>query len=86
MAKTAMIRARTNPELKSEVENIFKKLGLNTTEAINLFFSQVRLYKGLPFEVKIPNKTTLRTFKKTDQGKELLEYKNLDEFIEKMHI
>jgi DNA-damage-inducible protein J len=85
MAKTAMIRARTNPELKSEVEDIFKKLGLNTTEAINLFFSQVCLYKGLPFEVKIPNKTTLRTFKKTDQGKELFEYKNLDEFVGKMN-
>ncbi|MCX5818167.1 MAG: type II toxin-antitoxin system RelB/DinJ family antitoxin [Proteobacteria bacterium] len=70
MAKTAMIRARTNPELKAEVEDIFEKLGLNTTQAINLFFSQVCLYKGLPFEVKIPNKTTLRTFKKTDQGKE----------------
>jgi DNA-damage-inducible protein J len=63
-----MIRARTNPELKSKVEDIFEKLGLNTTQAINLFFSQVCLYKGLPFEVKIPNKTTLRTFKKTDQG------------------
>jgi len=86
MAKTAMIRARTNPELKSEVEDIFKRLGLNTTEAINLFFSQVCLYKGLPFEVKIPNKTTLRTFKKTDQGKELFEYKNLDEFVGKMNV
>jgi DNA-damage-inducible protein J len=81
-----MIRARTNPELKSEVEDIFKRLGLNTTEAINLFFSQVCLYKGLPFEVKIPNKTTLRTFKKTDQGKELFEYKNLDEFVGKMSV
>ncbi len=86
MAKTAMIRARTNPELKSEVEDIFKRLGLNTTQAINLFFSQVCLYKGLPFEVKIPNKTTLRTFKKTDQGKELFEYKNLDEFVGKMSV
>lgn len=38
MAKTAMIRARINPELKKDVENIFNVLGLSTTEAINLFY------------------------------------------------
>ncbi|MGH2574156.1 MAG: type II toxin-antitoxin system RelB/DinJ family antitoxin, partial [Ignavibacteria bacterium] len=43
MAKTAMIRARTEPKLKKEVESIFNKLGLNSTEAINLFYKQVRL-------------------------------------------
>lgn len=84
MAKTAVIQARTESALKSEVEGILKKLGLNTTEAINLFFSQVKLHRGLPFEVRIPNKTTLRTFKKTDEGKELNEYKSMDEFIKKM--
>ena len=53
MPKTAMIRARTEPELKSDVEEIFKELGLSATEAINLFYRQVRLKKGLPFDVKI---------------------------------
>jgi len=62
MAKTAMIRARINPELKKDVENIFNVLGLSTTEAINLFYYQVKLHKGLPFEVKIPNKETERRF------------------------
>ena len=84
MAKTAMIMARTEPDLKTDAEKILKKLGLSTTEAINLFLSQIRLHKGLPFEVKIPNKTTLETFKKTDEGKELYEYKSMDDFLKKM--
>ena len=84
MAKTAMVRARTTPGLKSDVENILKRLGLTTTEAINLFFSQVRLHRGLPFDVKIPNKATLETFKKTDEGKDLHEYKDIEEFKNKM--
>src|SRR4030042_2029005 len=54
MARTAMIRARITPDLKEEVEFILKRLGLTTTEAINIFFSQVKLQRGLPFEVKIP--------------------------------
>ena len=84
MAKTAMVRARTTPGLKSEVENILEKLGLNTTEAINLFFSQVKLHKGLPFDVKIPNKTTLATFRKTDEGREIHQYRDIDQFKKKM--
>ena len=48
MAKTAMIVARTEPALKADAEKVLKKLGLSTTEAINLFLSQIRLHKGLP--------------------------------------
>jgi DNA-damage-inducible protein J len=86
MAKTAMIMARTEPDLKSDAEKILKKLGLSTTEAINLFLSQIRLHKGLPFEVKIPNKTTRDTFKKTDEGKELVKCKNVDDIFKRLEI
>jgi len=86
MAKTAMIRARTNEDVKTGAEDILKRLGLTMSDAVNLFLNQVRLHKGLPFEVRIPNKTTLRTFKKTDKGKELNEYKSVDEFIKKMAV
>lgn len=53
--KTAMLIARLNPEVKKEAEAIFKELGLSTSEAINVFFNQVRLRKGLPFEISIPS-------------------------------
>lgn len=86
MAKTAMIRARTSPDLKSEVEGILNKLGLTTTEAVNLFFSQVKLHKGIPFEIRIPNKTTLKTLKKTDEGKELVKCKDADDMFKKLGI
>lgn len=86
MAKTAMIVARIEPDLKADAERILKKLGLSTTEAINLFLSQIRLYKGLPFEVKIPNKTTLETFRKTDAGKELVKCKDAADMFKKLGI
>lgn len=86
MAKTAMIVARIEPELKADTEKILKKLGLSTTEAINLFLSQIRLRKGLPFEVKIPNKTTIGTFEKTDKGKELVKCKDVDDMFKKLRI
>ncbi len=84
MAKTAMIRARTEPALKTQVENILNRLGLTSTEAINLFYKQIKLRKGLPFDVKIPNKTTLKTMKDTDEGKNLTTYESLDDFFKEI--
>lgn len=86
MAKTEMIRARITPDLKTEAEAILKKLGLSTTEAITLFLSQVKLYKGLPFPVRIPNKITLEAMKKAKMGKELNIYESLDDFFKKMGV
>ena len=86
MAKSAMIVARIEPDLKADAEKILKKLGLSTTDAINIFLSQIRLRKGLPFEVKIPNKTTLETFKKTDAGKEIVKCKNAADMFKKLGI
>jgi len=60
MAKDAFIRARTDARLKEKVECIFAKLGLNTTDAINLFFHQVAIQGGLPFDVRVPNAETLQ--------------------------
>ncbi|HAX50222.1 MAG TPA: type II toxin-antitoxin system RelB/DinJ family antitoxin [Ignavibacteria bacterium] len=81
MSKTAMIRARTEPRLKKEVESIFSELGITSTEAINMFYKQVRLRKGIPFEVKIPNKETLKAFKDSDARKNLKTFKNINDLL-----
>lgn len=82
MSKTAMIRARIEPALKVSVERLFHKLGLTASEAIKLFYQQVRLQKGLPFEVKIPNAVTRQVFEETDRGIGLKSFKNKEELFE----
>ena len=69
MAKTAMINARIEPALKKEVEGILQRLGLNTTQAVSLFFRHVKNYRGLPFEVKLPNAATRRAIAAARKGK-----------------
>ncbi len=86
MAKTGIIRARTEVSLKEEVEEIFERLGLTASTAINLFYQQVKLTKGLPFEIKVPKKSTLKTFKKTDAGKEIIECGSVDNMFESLGI
>ena len=86
MAKDAVVRARIETDLKETVENIFSRLGLSTTDAINLFFRQVELKKGLPFLVEIPNETTLQTFAETDRGENLNYYNSVDELFKKLEL
>lgn len=82
MSKTATVRARIEPALKEDVEELLCQMGISTTEAINMFFSQVRLRKGLPFPVEIPNDVTKKTFEKTDLGEELISYESVDDMFE----
>lgn len=86
MAKSAMIRARTESGLKHDVEKIFHALGLSYTEAINLFFRQVKLHQGMPFELKVPNKTTLKAMKDAHTKKDLTKAENLDDLFKKLGI
>ena len=58
MLKTETVRARIEPNLKHEVDKIFKELGLTTSQAIVLVGRQVLVNGGLPFNVRVPNKET----------------------------
>jgi DNA-damage-inducible protein J len=82
MSRTATVRARVEPDLKADVEKVLDRVGLSTTEAINLFYCQIRLRRGLPFPVEVPNETTRRTFEATDRGEDLHAYETLDEMFE----
>ena len=57
--KNAVVNARMESELKSEVEAIFKQLGMNTTQAITMFFEQIRLHRAIPFQIKLPSQETI---------------------------
>jgi DNA-damage-inducible protein J len=71
MSKTAMIRARVEPALKSEVEALLGRLGLTPTDAIRLFYTQVALHKGLPFSVRVPNAATRKAMREAEAGRTL---------------
>jgi len=49
-----VVRARVDVSLKRETEQVFAQLGITTTDAIRMFLSQVRLRKGMPFDVRVP--------------------------------
>jgi DNA-damage-inducible protein J len=71
--KTAIINARVKPDLKNEVEQILSHLGITTTQAITMYFEQIKMTKGIPFQLKIPNEETLQAMKDARANKNLEE-------------
>lgn len=56
-AKSANLYARIEPEVKEKAEGILSALGIPASNAINMFYKQIILQNGLPFDVKIPSAT-----------------------------
>jgi len=74
MLKTATIRARIEPALKTEVEEILSELGITASETIHLLYRQIKLRRGLPFAVEIPNALTAKTLRDTREGKNVKKF------------
>ena len=51
MAKTATIHARLDESIKKDALAVFDTLGISASDAITLFFKQVALKNGIPFEL-----------------------------------
>jgi len=79
MSKTANIRARIEPGLKIEVENILSDLGLTVSETVHLLYRQIKLQRGLPFDVRIPNALTTRTLNRSKKGRGVKRFGNRKE-------
>ncbi len=54
MAKSANLYARIEPDVKERAESILSELGIPVSGAINMFYKQIILQRGLPFDVKLP--------------------------------
>ncbi len=80
MRRVATVQARIEPNLKHKADLILKKVGLTPSQAINALYAQIVLQKGIPFEIKIPNKQTQEAIKELTQGKGT-SYDNFQEMI-----
>jgi len=79
MALNSTVRARVDEQLKYEVEEILKQIGLTTSQAITLFMNRIRYEKGIPFDLKVPNAITIQAMKEAENNEgEIL---SLEEFL-----
>lgn len=59
MANTAAVYARIEPELKTEVEGILAQLGVTPSAVVQMLYSQIKMTKSIPFDIKLPTRKPL---------------------------
>ncbi len=67
--KTATARALIDPRIKKEAEAILKDLGLSVSTSFELFYRQVIANRGLPFDLRVPDKETMEAIENSRRGK-----------------
>lgn len=86
MLKSAFIRARVSPELKSEAEIVLSQLGITPSQAVTILYKYVAREHEWPIPLKAPNTKTLSTFKETDKKSGLIASRTTKEMFSKLKI
>ena len=66
---TTTINTRIDSKVKEQATKILDGLGIRTSTAITMFLKQVVLHNGIPFEIRLPNKTTMQAINELESGK-----------------
>ena len=56
MQNSNVLHVRMDSKLKNNVSKILESLGLTESDAVKLFYRQVELHGGLPFDIKLPER------------------------------
>lgn len=82
----ATITIRVDEKVKKEAEELFHEMGLNMSTAMNIFLKRCILEEGIPFELKVPNKKTLKALDDVNKGKGLSkEFDSIKELMEDLN-
>ncbi len=84
MSKNASLNIRTTEEIKKGAEVILDGLGLNISSAVNLFLKQVINYKGIPFDLRLPNQETLQAMGDINHHRDLESADTVEEMFQKI--
>ena len=65
---TTMVHIRVDEKVKERAAKTLAAMGMSVSDAVRIMLVRVAAEKALPFEVKVPNKTTVKAMA-ADRGK-----------------
>ncbi len=71
------IQQRIDPQLLKEVEAILKAQGIKLSQAINMFFTEIKRKRSIPFTPsEVPNEELAKNLAEAEKGIGVKTYKN----------
>jgi DNA-damage-inducible protein J len=81
MNKTATVHARIDSKTKTASERVLEKIGMTPTDAVRLLYRQIALRKEFPLELRVPNKVTAQTLRKSDRGEDIESFDSVEDMV-----
>jgi DNA-damage-inducible protein J len=63
-----MIHIRLDEQLNAEATEVLNAMGLSMSAAVRVFLTRVAQEKAIPFEVRVPNSTTIEAMEEARRG------------------
>jgi DNA-damage-inducible protein J len=66
---TTMVHVRVDEKVKERAARTLAAMGMSVSDAVRLLLVRVAAEKALPFEVRVPNATTVKAMRAADKRK-----------------
>ena len=66
---TTMVHVRIDQKTKQKASKTLAGMGISVSDAVRMLLIRVAAEKALPFEVRLPNATTVKAMRAADRGK-----------------
>ena len=66
---TTMVHVRVDQRTKQRAAKTLAAMGISVSDAVRMLLVRVAAEKALPFDVRIPNATTVKAMRDADKGK-----------------
>jgi DNA-damage-inducible protein J len=70
---TTMVHIRVDEKIKRQAAKTLAAMGISVSDAVRMLLIRVAAEKALPFEVKVPNATTVTAMKAAERGGKALQ-------------
>ena len=82
---TTMVHVRVDEKVKEKAAKTLAQMGMSVSDAVRMLLIRVAAEKALPFDVKVPNPTTVKAMQAADRG-EGKRHKNADTLLKDLGI
>jgi DNA-damage-inducible protein J len=65
---TTMVHIRVDEKVKERAAKTLAAMGMSVSDAVRILLVRVAAEKALPFQVKVPNTTTVKAMQAADRG------------------
>ena len=69
MMSTTMVHVRVDEKTKQRAAKTLARMGISVSDAVRMLLVRVAAEQALPFDVRVPNATTVKAMRAADKGK-----------------